>query len=77
MRGVSVAAGTDGARAMTLFQFVREWERTALVAIRNGMPAPAALKDVEVIFPDGSPVRRVEYGFVGGRVCLIVSGERK
>jgi len=60
---------------MTLQDIALAWRQAARDAAAGGIPVTGTEWGVPVIFPDGSPVRRVEHGFVGGRSVLIVSGE--
>jgi hypothetical protein len=63
---------------MTVKQLRKAWlkmaeQKGATVRI----PITQSYEESPVIFPDGSPVRRVLLGFVGGRSVVIVSGERE
>lgn len=63
-------------RTVTLGQFVEIWMEKGVDYVRRGAPKPdGGLKSVPVIFPDGSPVRRIEATVYEGQLCLVVSGE--
>lgn len=63
---------------MTVDQIKREWMRLARVNDRaeHRIPISQGYGETPVVFPDGTPVRRVEIGFVGGQSVVILSGER-
>lgn len=64
---------------MTPRDIHNEWRKLLSENREQAIPFPVTedYLDTPVIFPDGSPVREVRMGFIGGCTSIVLSGERK